>query len=79
MEDCSGIKFVATEDKYDIVSALNGALVRTRDGWDAQVSMKYVPDLEAVRVTTKYGEQLINVACDSGLAMIRDVVNNIRL
>lgn len=78
-EDCHGINFINVEAKPDILSYLNGALVRTRDGYDARLHMKYDPDLEAVRVITRHGEQLINVACDSGLAMIKDVVNHIKL
>ena len=67
------------EDKRDIVRCLAEALHRTRAGYDAQARLTYDPDLEAVRVTTNFGEQLINVACDSGIALIRDVVNNIKL
>ncbi len=78
-EDCHGIEFINTENKFEIINRLNGALYRTNEGNDARLSMKYDQDLEAVRVTTRHGEQLINVACDSGLAMIRDVVNHIKL
>lgn len=61
------------EDKVAIVSALYDLLCITRAGNDL-VGMRYRRDREVVTLFFKNGvEKDVNVECDSGIALIRDV------
>lgn len=65
------------EDKRIILYYLLLAVKETRVGQEI-ITMSLTPDTEKVIVYYKGGsEQEINVACDSGIAMIRDIVNQI--
>ena len=65
------------ESKQDILDALTECLKLTRDQHDLE-AMIYDDVLETVTVAWQHGAQIVNVACDSGIAMIRDVLNAIR-
>lgn len=63
------------ENKHYIVKALKDVLKMTRAGENIE-SMYYEPDHETVKIKfqndyTKH----VNVECDSGIAMIRDIMN----
>ena len=61
------------EDKQKILDLLLPALQATRDKCDLQ-DLRYFPDKEAVMAVYEEGTLMINVAMDSGIAMIRDVL-----
>lgn len=64
------------ENKQDILDFLLPALQLTRACEDL-CSLEYDEELEIVTATFAKGTRKINVACDSGIAMIRDVLANI--
>ena len=64
------------ENKQRICDFLCRALQETRGAHDL-ISLSYIPELEVVAVTFSGGRKEINVAMDSGMAMIRDIVNKI--
>ena len=66
------------ENKQAILDKLVQAIRCTRAGEDV-VALRYDRDSETVHVDFESGEdgRIINVAMDSGFAMIKDVVNNI--
>lgn len=65
------------EDKQKICSALAEALKLTRVGTNI-AAIEYDPKSETAKVIFRSGaHRLINVACDSGAAMIRDIMNYI--
>lgn len=65
--------------KYDICRALLPVLRTTRALRDLE-DLEYHGDTEEVHAVFRGGyTKKINVACDSGLAMIKDIVNNIEL
>lgn len=62
------------EDKQKILDLLLLALQKTRDAYDL-ISLVYDAEKELVTATfIGGGKRLINVAMDSGTAMIRDVM-----
>lgn len=66
------------EDKQDILNSLYVALIKTRQYWDL-ADLRY--DAEKETVTASFmggGKKVINVAMDSGSAMIRDVMRGLR-
>ena len=65
------------ENKQDILDALVECLKLTRDQHDLE-QMIYDPEHETVTVAWAEGGTTVNVAMDSGVAMIRDVLNAIR-
>lgn len=64
------------EDKQKICDLLAEALRATDNAYDL-VSLTYDKDKEIVEVRFLNGNRLINVAMDSGTAMIRDIVNHL--
>ena len=64
------------EDKQEILDKLTIALQATRNQRDL-VAMVYDPIKEVVRITWRGGTGMVNVALDSGIAMIRDVMKYI--
>lgn len=65
--------------KHDICRALLPVLRTTRALRDLE-DLEYHGDTEEVHAVFRGGyTKKINVACDSGLAMIKDIVNNIEL
>ena len=66
------------ENKQAILDMLLMAINKTRAGEDV-IALRYDPAKEIVHVDFISGEdgRIINVAMDSGWAMIKDVVNNI--
>ena len=67
------------EDKQQICNALALAIQKTRGGNDLS-SLEYDPDTE--RVTAYFmggGWREINVAADSGFAMIKDIINHLEI
>lgn len=65
--------------KHDICRALLPVLRMTRALRDLQ-DLEYHGDTEEVHAVFRGGyTKKINVACDSGLAMIKDIVNKIEL
>lgn len=66
------------ENKQAILDILLMAINKTRAGEDV-IALRYVPMKEEVHADFISGEdgRIINVAMDSGWAMIKDVVNNI--
>lgn len=66
------------ENKKTILEKLTEALVETRNLCDI-VQVELIDNEETVVVRFENGyERRINVACDSGLAMIYDVVKALR-
>ena len=66
------------EDKQLILNKLLDALLETRDQFDLE---ELVYDAVNETVTARYmsgGERRINVNMDSGVAMIRDVMEGLR-
>ena len=61
------------ESKQDILDALVEALRLTRDQHDLE-ALIYNDTTEEVRIVWENGSQTVNVAMDSGIAMIRDVL-----
>lgn len=64
------------EDKQKILNLLCRALQATDNASDL-LSLTYLPHEDAVIVWKATGSKRVNVALDSGTAMIRDVVNNL--
>ena len=64
------------EDKQKILNLLCRTLQATDNAADL-VSLTYLPHEDAVIVRFVNGRRRVNVAMDSGMAMIRDVVNNL--
>lgn len=65
------------EDKKEIVMSLKHLLRATRAGADIE-QMELSGNGETVRITFENGcEKDINIACDSGIAIIKDVVAGI--
>ena len=65
--------------KHDICRALLPVLRMTRALRDLE-DLEYQGDTEEVHAVFRGGyTKKINVACDSGLAMIKDIVNKIEL
>ncbi|MCD8068490.1 MAG: hypothetical protein LUE87_06345 [Lachnospiraceae bacterium] len=67
------------EDKQKICDLLCAALQATRKNED-MVSLHYELDLQGEWVTAVYKNSCfrrINVTCDSGMAMIRDIINRV--
>lgn len=65
-----------SEDKDKICKLLCKVLQLTRGASDLK-SLEYNAETEIVTVAFEGGTRKINVACDSGTAMIRDIVNNL--
>lgn len=65
-----------TEYKQDILDFLLPALQWTRACADL-CSLEYDEEEEVVTAIFAQGSKKINVACDSGIAMIRDVLAHI--
>lgn len=65
-----------TEDKGEICSLLCKALQKTRGASDL-LSLEFDSESEIVTATFAGGNRKINVACDSGTAMIRDIINHL--
>lgn len=64
-----------SEDKFEIIKALSKALMMTRAGENI-LYIVYEAGHEEVQIKFINGyEKHVNVECDSGIAMIRDVVN----
>lgn len=61
------------ENKQEILNALLTALKLTRSQHDLE-ELLYHPDKETVDIIYKKGAVSVNVAMDSGIAMIRDVL-----
>lgn len=64
------------ENKQKILDLLLPALKATRDQYDLE-ELRFDPDKEVVDVVYENGVLHVNVACDSGIAMIRDVLRAI--
>lgn len=66
------------ENKQWILDKLRETLQRTRAGHDV-VDLRYIREEETVHVDFLSGKdgRVINVAMDSGIAMLKDVINNI--
>lgn len=64
------------ENKIEICNQLCKALQLTYNASDL-VSLDYDPEMEIVTVVFEGGSRKINVAMDSGTAMIRDIVNHL--
>ena len=60
------------ENKQEICNKLCETLKLTRSAYDL-VSLEYIEETETVLATFENGSIKINVACDSGIAMIRDI------
>lgn len=68
---------VKREDPQKILNKLLTALWYTRAGGDL-MSLQYHPAAEEVSIVYNSGYTIkVNVACDSGIAMIRDVLKHI--
>lgn len=65
-----------TEDKEEICSLLCKALQKTLGASDL-LSLEFDPESEFVTAIFEDGKRKINVACNSGTAMIRDIVNHL--
>ena len=71
---------MTTENKQNICSLLCETLKATRDQQDLKslTFQEIGPDVQEVVVTYENGGHFsINVSMDSGIAMIRDIVNHI--
>lgn len=64
------------EDKDKICKLLCEVLQLTRGASDLK-SLDFNPDSEIVTAVFEGGSRTINVACDSGTAMIRDIMNHL--
>lgn len=64
------------EDKDKICKLLCKVLQLTRGVSDLK-SLDFNPDSEIVTAVFEGGSRTINVACDSGTAMIRDIMNHL--
>ena len=66
-----------SENKQSILDLLLVTLQATRDAWDLQ-ALNFDPKTEIVTaVFESGGKRTINVAMDSGVAMIRDVMRGL--
>ena len=66
-----------TENKEDICVRLLLTLRATREGRDL-ASLRYDPGSETVTILWDNGAQeQVNVACDSGIAMVSDILAHI--
>ena len=65
------------ENKQAILDALVECLRLTRDQQDL-LNLQYDEKREVVWITWESGNKPVNVAMDSGIAMIRDVLNAMR-
>ncbi len=65
------------EDKQKILDLLLPALQATRDQHDL-LELRYDHSVEAVFVVYEHGAFPVNVAMDSGISMIRDVLRAMR-
>jgi hypothetical protein len=65
-----------SEDKDKICKLLCKVLQKTRGAADL-ISLDFDKETEIVTATFEGGKRRINVACDSGTAMIRDIVNHL--
>lgn len=65
------------ENKQDILDALVECLKLTRDQHDLE-QLIYDDERELVTIAWENGGATVNVAMDSGIAMIRDVLNALR-
>lgn len=71
------ISSLLEEDKQEICNLLCRALQATRSARDL-ISLNYDPARETVNALFEGGgTRQINVACDSGTAMIRDVMRHL--
>lgn len=61
------------EDKETIVKKLSICLKSCRAGADLK-TLEYDKEKEIVRCIFDGGEKTVNVACDSGVALISDVI-----
>jgi len=77
MEENSIPQVPDSEDKETICRLLCEVLQKTR-GCSDLLSLNLEHEDEIVTATFKSGSQKINIACDSGMAMIRDIVNHLR-
>lgn len=64
------------EDKETICALLCKTLQQTRGAADL-ISLTYDGESETVTAVFEGGARKINVAMDSGIAMIRDIVNHL--
>lgn len=64
------------EGKQAILNALCECLRMTRDQYDLETL--FYGDDETITVVWANGRTTVNVACDSGIAMIRDVLRALR-
>lgn len=65
------------ENKQEICNLLCKALQATRDQYDLK-ELIYNEEHELVTVVYEEGGNTVNVACDSGIAMMRDILNSMR-
>lgn len=65
------------ENKQEICNLLCKALQATRDQYDLK-ELIYNEEHELVTVVYEEGGTTVNVACDSGIAMMRDILNSMR-
>ncbi|MCM1192687.1 MAG: hypothetical protein NC389_09685 [Acetatifactor muris] len=65
------------ENKQDIVAKLSQLLKSTRAGEDID-KLELATDESTVRITFLHGyERTVNVECDSGIAIIEDVIRHL--
>lgn len=64
------------EDMEKICKYLTRALQETRDAWDLE-ALQYDEKTEIVTAKFTGGKKKINVAMDSGVAMMRDILKHI--
>lgn len=65
------------ENKQEIIGRLSILLKATRAGWDLD-RLKLSEDQKEVMVIFRSGcEKKINIACDSGIAIIQDVIRSL--
>ncbi len=66
------------ENKQAICDALAETLKLTRNYGDIIIRIEYKPNKECALVYLKgYGSIPVNVACDSGTALIRDIMRRL--
>ncbi len=65
------------ENKQEICNLLCKALQATRNQYDLK-ALIYDEEHEIVTVAYSEGGNTVNVACDSGIAMMRDILNSMR-
>lgn len=71
-----GCYLAAVEDKQEICELLCRALQATANAWDLK-ELRYDEDEENVYVVFEGGTRVVNVAMDSGTAMIRDIMTHL--